>query len=217
MNTLNVFMVDDHQFILEGYKSILKLLLTDNNFEITEAKDCQTSFEAIFSSKNDFDFAFIDWSIPAYEREHLFSGEDIAHLIKKQMPKCKIIIISSFSEIIFIEKVLNNLDPDGFMIKNECSPTDFVTCVNAVLDNKRYYSKTVSNYIEKPIKYYQLDNVDLIILEKLSKGIKTVNLPDHTGLTLSGLEKRKNRLKFKLDVSGNDEKLIEIARNLGLV
>ena len=43
---------------------------------------------------------FLDISMPAYEEKGIFSGEDLAKLLKEYMPKCKIILLTIYLSII---------------------------------------------------------------------------------------------------------------------
>ena len=86
----NILIVDDHPFIIQGYKNaITRYSPTEFEFFIEEAKDCKSAYEIITDSDTTvFDIAFLDISMPAYEEKEIFSGEDLAKLLKEYMPNC---------------------------------------------------------------------------------------------------------------------------------
>ena len=92
---VNILIVDDHPFIIEAYKNAIKGYNANGEYEfsITQAKDCKTGYEAITEAPAPFGIAFFDLSMPIYEEKGIFSGEDLAQLIKKEMPDCKIILL----------------------------------------------------------------------------------------------------------------------------
>ena len=66
-----------------------------------------------------------------------------------------------------------------------------------------------------PIMYQPevvLNEIELKILNLLSKGIKNKNLGTYLHLSNSAVEKRKKKLKEKLKFVGNDEDLLELSR-----
>ena len=86
---INVLIVDDHPFIIEAYKNAIKGYNSKGAYEfiITQAKDCKTGYEAITEAAEPFGIAFFDLSMPTYEEKGIFSGEDLAKLIKQQTKK----------------------------------------------------------------------------------------------------------------------------------
>ena len=92
----NILIVDDHPFIIEGYKNAITRYKPDNyEFFITQAKDCESAYTIISNPvKQNFDIAFLDISMPAFEDQNLYSGEDLAKLIMEKMPNCKIILLT---------------------------------------------------------------------------------------------------------------------------
>jgi len=62
-----------------------------------------------------------------------------------------------------------------------------------------------------------IDPTDLKIIELLSQGIRNKNLGHHLCLSNSAVEKRKQRLKAKFKIVGNDEDLLIEARKQGWI
>lgn len=58
----------------------------------------------------------------------------------------------------------------------------------------------------------ELNEIELKIVQLLAQGIRNKNLFEHINLSNSAIEKRKKKLKEKLNFNGNDEDLLKIAR-----
>src|SRR5690606_1817628 len=117
----NILIVDDHPFIIQGYKNAITRYNPENyDLVISEAKDCQSAF-GLITNKDSlvFDIAFLDISMPSYEEKGLYSGEDLAKLILQYMPNCKIIMLTMFTEFLKLKTLINNVNPRGLVIKND--------------------------------------------------------------------------------------------------
>ena len=109
----NILIVDDHPFIIQGYKNAITRY-NPNQFEFTisDAKDCQTGYELITNAETlPFDIAFLDISMPSYDEKGIFSGEDLAKLIHHYMPKCKIILLTMYTELLKIRTIIKSINP----------------------------------------------------------------------------------------------------------
>lgn len=63
----------------------------------------------------------------------------------------------------------------------------------------------------------KIDQIDLKIIQLLAQGIRNKNLGQHLFLSNSAVEKRKQRLKTKYNIVGNDEDLLNEARKIGWI
>jgi len=218
---VNILIVDDHPFIIEAYKNAIKgYNSVDYEFTITQANDCRSGYENITASPTgDFNIAFFDISMPSYEEKNIHSGEDLALLIKKHMPDCKIILLTMHTELLKISNIVKNINPNGLIIKNDLTFDELLTAFDKILKEENYYSQTVVKLISQ-IQYdnIDVDQFDKQILYHLSKGTKTKDIPSFVPLSLSAIEKRKLNLKETLNLKGaTDIDLIREARNKGLL
>ena len=104
----NILIVDDHPFIIEGYKNaITRYKPKQYEFFISQAHDCRSAYDLLEDQNTPrFEIAFLDISMPAYEEKNLFSGEDLAKLIMKKMPYCKIILLTMYTELLKIKTII---------------------------------------------------------------------------------------------------------------
>ena len=218
---INILIVDDHPFIIEGYKNAINGYNKKGNYEfiITQAKDCKTGYEAITNEGIEpFDVAFFDLSMPVYEEKN-FSGEDLASLIKSNMPDCKIILLTMHTELLKINTIIKNINPNGLIIKNDLTYDELLLAFDKILKGENYYSQTVVKIVNQiQYNHIEIDAFDKQILFHLSKGTKTQDIPQYVSLSLNAVEKRKLMLKDTLEISGgSDIDLIREARNKGLL
>jgi DNA-binding NarL/FixJ family response regulator len=83
-----------------------------------------------------FDIAFLDISMPPYEDKGIYSGEDLAKLILEFMPNCKIILLTMFTEFLKIKTIINNINPNGLVIKNDLTFDKLLFAFDKVIKNE---------------------------------------------------------------------------------
>jgi DNA-binding NarL/FixJ family response regulator len=217
----NILIVDDHPFIIEGYKNAIKRYNpNDYEFSITQAKDCESAYNIITNPTiATFDIAFLDISMPAYEEKNLFSGEDLAKLIMEYMPKCKIILLTMYTELLKIKTIIKTINPNGLVIKNDLTFDELLFAFDKVMKNEKYYSESVQKMLKQSQQgTIEIDQFDEQILFHISKGTKTNEMTQYIPISISAIERRKINLKELLKVeNGSDIDLVREAKNKGLL
>jgi DNA-binding NarL/FixJ family response regulator len=217
---MNILIVDDHPFIIQAYKNALdKYSQQGYEFVITQANNCKSGYESITEAKTPFDVAFFDISMPEYAEKGIYSGEDLAILIKIEMSNCKIILLTMHAELLKINNIIKNINPSGLIIKNDLTFDELIFAFNKIMNNENYYSQTVIKLVgQAQYNNIELDAFDKQILFHLSKGVKTKDLPLYVPLSLSAIEKRKLNIGELLEVKeGNDIDLINEAKTKGVI
>lgn len=217
----NILIVDDHPFIIEGYKNaITRYNPSEYEFFITQAKDCESAYNIITNPKTlVFDIAFLDISMPSYEEKSIFSGEDLAKLLMEFMPKCKIILLTMYTELLKIKTIIEIINPSGLVIKNDLTFDELLFGFDKVLKNQKYYSQSVQKMLDQSQHdAIEIDLFDKQILFHLSKGTKTKDIPQYIPISLNAIESRKLKLKELLNLKdGSDIDLIREAKTRGLL
>lgn len=219
-NAKKILIVDDHPFIIEAYKNAIRAYHeADANIMITQAHDCKSGYEYIMNAKGEYDLAFFDISMPEYPEKDIRSGEDLAKLMREQMPNCRVVLLTMHTELLKIQSILNNVNPDGLIIKNDLTFDELLSAFEKIFNNEKYYSLTVIKLIgQLESENIDLDQFDKQIIYHLSKGIKTKNIPTYLPLSLSAVEKRKLNIKEVLNVKGGtDVDLIREAKAKGII
>ena len=65
------------------------------------------------------DIVFLDIKLPPSKDGKILSGEDLGIKINQLLPDTKIIISTTFNDNYRIHNILENINPDGFLIKND--------------------------------------------------------------------------------------------------
>jgi DNA-binding NarL/FixJ family response regulator len=217
----NILIVDDHPFIIEGYKNaITRYKPKKFEFSISQANDCESAYKIITNPDTEaYDIAFLDISMPAYEEKGIYSGEDLAKLINEFMPSCKIILLTMYTELLKIKTIIKTINPSGLVIKNDLTFDELIFAFDKVIKNEIYYSQSVQKILDLSEKdVIEIDQFDTQILFHLSKGTKLNDIPQYIPISLGAMERRKLNLKelFKVQ-DGSDVDLIREAKNKGVL
>ncbi|MEO8254083.1 MAG: response regulator transcription factor [Flavobacterium sp.] len=216
----NILIVDDHPFIIQGYKNAIATYNQEEYvFSISEAKDCESAYTLITNTNSlVFDIAFLDISMPAFEEKGLYSGEDLANLILRHMPHCKIIMLTMFTEFLKLKTLIKKVNPRGLIIKNDLTFDELLIAFDIVINDKVYYSKSILEMLESHDNAIEIDLFDKQILFHLSKGTKMQDITKFIPISINAIETRKSNLKELLEVvSGEDADLVKAAKSKGLI
>lgn len=217
----NILIVDDHPFIIEGYKNAITRYKTDEyTFMIDQAKNCETAYDIITNPETaPFDIAFLDISMPPFESKNIFSGEDLAKLLQTYMPNCKIILLTMYTELLKIKTIVKTINPAGLIVKNDLNFEVLIFAIDTIINNKKYYSDSIISMLELvDADAVEIDVFDKQILFHLSKGTKKSDFPQYIPLSAGAIERRKKDLMLLLKIeSGLDKDLVKEAKAKGLL
>jgi DNA-binding NarL/FixJ family response regulator len=217
----NILIVDDHPFIIDGYKNAITRYKPEfYEYSFTQGKDCMTGYNIITDREiPPFDVAFLDISMPEYEEKGIYSGEDLAKLIMKHMPDCKIILLTMYTELLKIKNIIDTINPAGLVIKNDLTFDELIFGFDIVLKDEIYYSHSIIKMANQNNKDIEgIDQFDKLILFHISKGTKTKDITQYIPISLHAIEQRKVNLKqlFKIEY-GSDVDLIKEAKFRGVI
>ncbi len=220
---LTILIVDDHPMTVDSYSNILSV----SNFQertpnFIRSYNCEEAYNKIFFYLNQnttIDLALLDISLPPYIKFNIENGVDLASLIRKKFPKCKIVLLTMHGEPLAVDKIIKDINPEGFVSKNDINFELFPIICKKIANGEMYKSRTIiesqKELLDRNINWDKHDSQILILI---SKGIKTVNLPNYIPLSMSAIEKRKANIKGQLLMGkGSDSDLISIAKKLGLI
>ena len=117
------------------------------------------------------DIVFLDISLPPSKGRKILSGEDLGLKLNEVLPEAKVIVSTTFNDNYRIHSIFKNINPDGFLIKNDITPKELILAIEEVLTDPPYYSKTVMKLLRKQVSSdLLLDHIDRKILYELSVG-----------------------------------------------
>jgi DNA-binding NarL/FixJ family response regulator len=142
--TIKLLMIDDHPFILQAYKTTLNGFKS-NEYDVicSEATSGKTGYDLIDQTSEIFDVAFFDISIPIYAEKGILSGVDLAVLLRKKMPNCKIFLLTMFSEKLKFKYFFDTVRPQALVVKNDLTFDELIFAFEKVLNGGTYLSETV--------------------------------------------------------------------------
>lgn len=218
--TLDLFIVEDHHFIAEAYKTTIEGYKSPENyvFASTQVRTCERGYYMIEKAEKPFDIAFFDLNMPPYPEKNIYSGKDLALFLKEKMPSCKILVMTMESNVDAIKEVIKELNPEGIAIKNDLGYKEMLAGLDNVIRNKRYYSKGVVNMIaEKIDSRFDFDQFDREIIIYLEKGIELKDLDQYVPLLQDEIEKRFYNMEHVLFVKEQLSTLVIRGKALGLI
>jgi DNA-binding NarL/FixJ family response regulator len=213
-----IFFLEDHKYVPDSYINVLKHISVEAEMIISFS--LQQAYDALSNSNlKELRLAILDYSMPPCELYNLSSGEDIAKIIRAKFPETIIIFISAVITSYKLESLLKNVNPEGIIEKSDVDFSDLYMIFDKVLNGEVFYSKRIHKTIqENQARCHFLDTMSIKIIELLSQGIATKNLPHYLPLSLSGVHKRKARIKAVLNIDkGSDEEIIKEARKQGFI
>lgn len=208
---MNVLVVDDHPMTVSGYIESLSLKgLFSTSLYFTKAYSCEEAFLKLLSPLS-FELAIIDYGLPSYAAEQIYSGIDLAQLIQERHPDCKIIMITAHTEVLKVYDIFKKIQPEGLMVKNDITPETLPQTVLEIMQGKSHQSPTVKNIIKEIWKKdLMVDDTNRQILLYLSKGYKLKKIEQTLMLSLSAVQRRIAQMKGAFDVK-EDTSLVEEA------
>jgi len=188
---MKVLIVDDHPVIIAGCRS---MFAAEENYEIIDAKDADSGFEAFVNYKPDL--CIIDISLPGK------SGFDLVQRIIERNRDAKIIIFSMNDDPIFASRALR-LGAKGYVTKND-NPYFLLDAINAVMSGKNYLMTKISEAlsIQNDVKNYDISTIlterEREVFKLLGIGMKIREIAQETGISYKTVANTCSIIKNKL-------------------
>jgi DNA-binding NarL/FixJ family response regulator len=219
----NILIVDDHPMTVDGYVNLLSNIdYPSDEPTFVKSYNCEDAYNKInFYLKQgiNIDLALLDINLPPYPELKIEDGSNLASLLRKKCPECKVILLSMHSEPLTVDKIIKEINPEGFIAKSDINFELFDVICKKIINDDIYHSPTIiESQRELFKKNINWDNHDNKILTLICQGVKTVNLPNYIPLSMSAIEKRKANIKEQLLMGkGSDRDLIGKVKKLGLL
>lgn len=134
--------------------------------------------------------------------------------LKKHNKACKLFLIGNNSNQFKIHRIIDLFSPHVYLLQEELSQELLDKGFLALWKTRILYSPKIKLLNIKPREEFNtVDITDVDLLFYLVKNIKTKDLPEKVNLSLGAIEKRKNKLKQKLDTKN----LLQAAYEKGLL
>ena len=168
--SVNILLVDDHQLVIDGLRSLLS---TEKQYVITaEANDGAAALDIIKNTPGHFNLVISDISMP------LMDGVALCSRIKQQFPEIKVLILSMYNNITAVKEAVA-AEADGYILKNT-GKEELLKAIHRITDGGTYFSQDIL-----PILYNQYNKerkqvADTAILTQREREILTLILKEKT-------------------------------------
>lgn len=217
MSKIKVILVDDHQIVRDGIRSLLSDCIDIT--VIGEAKNAYDFFEII--KKNSPDVVLLDISLPS------MSGIEVSKILAAEYPQIKILMLSMYTSEEFIFNALKS-GIHGYLPKNT-TKKELVLAINEVYKGHEYFSKSISDTILKSYvnsakygnsvsdnKLENLTNREREILHYIIQGMSNPNIAKKLNISIRTVETHKTSIMKKLELN-NTVDLIKFAIKNNLI
>lgn len=159
---IKILIVDDHQMLLDGIKSLLK---GEKKYElIGEANDGKAAFEIM--EKNLPHILLTDINMPG------MSGYELTKEVKKKFPEVKIIALSMFNDRAVIADMLS-AGINGYILKNT-GKEELLHALQKVIDGGVFYSTEVSEQIMRSFADDKIENEAIALTTREIEIVKLI-------------------------------------------
>jgi len=201
MEKIKIILVDDHQIVRDGIKSLLTDV--DDIDIISEASDYHVLNEKL--KLQDPDIIIMDISLPE------ISGLEIAKKLSVSHPHIKILILSMYTGEDFIFNAIKS-GAKGYLPKNT-TRKEIIDAIRAIHAGEEYFSESISNVILKSYvqKAKTADNQpersedklttrEIEILKHFAGGLSNQEIADKLFISIRTVESHKNHIMQKLEL-----------------
>ncbi|MCE1199299.1 MAG: response regulator transcription factor [Marinilabiliales bacterium] len=211
MREIHLLLVDDHQIILDGLKSLLS-----NQEDIQVLAEANDGREALrLLGLLQIDVVLMDIDMP------VLNGIDTLKEIRKLYKEAKVIILSMHNEAGMI-KSLMDLGASGYLLKS-CSQHELTEAIRWVSQGNRYFSSDVTLSLLKTSsepsgesRTEMLTERETEILKLIAGGFSNREIGDKLFISHRTVDTHRTNLMKKIQVN-NIAGLISYAIRYGLV
>ncbi len=200
-----VFIVDDHYLVIEGIRS---LMIQEKSIEwMGHAMNAASALA--FLQHQEPQVILMDISLPDQ------SGIDLCAEVHRLYPDVKIIGLSTFNQLSFIEKMIQN-GASGYLLKN-ATKEEIVEAIAAVMNGKTYFSDEVSDLLEvKTQTYPSITRREKEVLELIAEGMTNPEIAEKIFVSVSTVDTHRKNLILKLEAK-NTADLVRLAFKYELI
>ena len=147
---IKVHIADDHKILIEG---IIALVNTDNDIKVLgHSLTGKEVLEWLRSNQNKADILILDINMP------VVSGIDVLKAINKEKIEQKVIVLSSYDDVNFVQELLA-LGADSFLSKTTAGE-HIIDAIKAVHNGEQYFSEGIKEELFKLILGQKVEKRD---------------------------------------------------------
>jgi len=212
---IKILIVDDHQMVRDGIRTMLESKADSYHFTIIESESGEDALVRVQKMK--FDIILMDYQLPKMN-----GAETICKLLKLN-PQTKILAVSNYDEFTYIKKVMDS-GAKGYILKN-IGPSELITAIETVLNGELYYTKDVAMKIiqnksfsndKVEINNSPLSNRETEVLKLIVNEQSNDEIANELNITKRTVDSHRQNLLKKIGVK-NTVGLVKYAYDLNLI
>lgn len=214
MEKIKIILVDDHQIVRDGIKS---LLAGAKEIDIIgEASEGNELLNLLKTKKPDV--LVMDISMPG------MSGIELTKAVKEQFPKIEVLILSMYTQEDFVLNAVS-AGAKGYLPKNT-TRNELINAIVALYEGKQYFNEAISsillssyvNTVQKKTNTEETETPTLSareieILKLYVEGASNQEIADKLFISIRTVESHKNHMMQKLNIKSIVELVKYAIRN----
>jgi DNA-binding NarL/FixJ family response regulator len=203
---VKIFITDDHYMVIEGIRSLLN---QERDIEwighAMSAASCMA-----FLTQQQPDVLLLDINLPDK------SGIDLCKEIKEKYPAIYILGLSSFNQLSYIQKMMQN-GASGYLLKN-ASCEEIIMAIETVMSGEIFLSSEASATIKenKNTKIPVITRREKDVLNLIADGLTNNQIAERLFISPTTVDTHRNSLLAKFEVK-NSANLIRMAAQLDYI
>lgn len=192
---IKILLTDDHQIVRQGLSTLLEN--QDGIDIVAEASNGQEALDVLSDKK--IDIVLMDINMPTMD------GIACCEQVKYKFPHVKVIALSMYKEMSFLEKMFQN-GAKGYLLKS-CSKAELIEGITTVYNGDQYVDHDLVVSFEQHLKSPQStsnDNIPRIskrekqVLQLISEECTTAQIAKELYLSVATIETHRKNLLRKL-------------------
>jgi two-component system invasion response regulator UvrY len=211
-STTKVLIVDDHDLVRHGFKSLLG---AQPGIDVIESFDCgEKAVDWCRDNDGAVDVILMDVNMPG------IGGIEATYRISKAWPGIGIIIVTMHDEGPLPKQLLNG-GARGYLTKG-VAVEEMITAIKDVHDGKHYIAKDIAQQLALSVLPGEVNPLDVLsmretqVLMMIAQGTKTIAISKILSLSPKTISTYRQRLYEKLDVS-SDIEMLHLAMKHGVL
>ncbi len=194
---INVLIVDDHQIVIDGIRSLLK---SSSHIHIAgEALNGKEALEIL--DKKTVDVLVLDIEMP------VMNGIEVTKIVKEKYTDTKVLILTMYDTPEFVQQAIE-IDADGYILKNR-GAEELECALQALTNGEEYFGKDANKALRSGVRRkknrdkneIQLTKREKEVLKLIAEGKTTPQISDQLCIAPSTVETHRRNLIEKTALS----------------
>jgi DNA-binding NarL/FixJ family response regulator len=211
MRSVRILVADDHVVVRRGLRALLQ---AQPPWKVVA--EASTGVEAVEkAARLQPDLVIMDLSMPE------LNGLDATGLILKAAPKTRVLILTMHNAEELIERTLK-AGARGYVLKSDAE-RDLITAIEAVLDNRTFFTPSVSEAVLDCLRQRDRESVNLQgdsltsrerqIVQLLAEGKSNKEVAGALGISVRTVENHRAKIMRKLQLRSLSDLVRHAIRN----